>query len=130
MDSPRSIGPHATKITGKRNATVPRPRTVKAPGCGVQAGEQIPLDQQRLSYAGRTLEDSSSLANYAISQDATLDLGLRLRWGLRVENVYQTENYNEQCTLPLLLPMLEHHFWTRPRAFLALPQIHSSAGAE
>lgn len=47
----------------------------------VAALENIPVEQQRLVYQGKQLEDNQTVKYYEISEGATLHLVLRLKGG-------------------------------------------------
>jgi len=47
----------------------------------IQAIEGIPIDDQRLLFAGRSFENEYTLKDYSVKKDTTVDLVLRLRGG-------------------------------------------------
>lgn len=69
-------------LTGKNMVTQVEPSdTIASLKAKIQDREGIPVDQQRLIFGGKQLDDTKTIQDYNIQSDNSVHLVLRLRGG-------------------------------------------------
>lgn len=81
--SKNSFLTYVSTITGKKiPINVNRIMTILDVKCAILQKEGIPLDQQRLIFCGKQLDDEDTIESYGIKENSILYLVLRVRGGM------------------------------------------------